>query len=66
MTLSHRRNVRTDQMNYDEAVEAEVTREQARAEIAKHDADGGFEQFLVDVGDRASYSGAEVLAWLGY
>ena len=53
-------------MTYKEAIESEVSREEARAEIARHDTDGGFEQFLLDVGDRPSYSGAEVLGWLGY
>lgn len=53
-------------MTYEDAIDSAVSREEARAEIARHDADGGFEQFLLDVGDRATYSGADVLAWLGY
>ncbi|WP_199851926.1 hypothetical protein [Variovorax sp. PMC12] len=52
-------------MPYEEAIEATVTREQARREIAKHDCEG-FAQFLADVGDRATYTGKEVLDWLGY
>ena len=53
-------------MTYDEAIKAMVSREQARLEIAKHDVDGGFEAFLIEVGDREQYSGQEVLDWLGY
>lgn len=51
---------------YEEACEAEVTREEARLEIAKHDVDGGFALFLKEVGDRETYTGREVLDWLGY
>ena len=53
-------------MSYDEATEATVTREEARREIAQHDIDGTFEDFLAEVGDRPEYLGQEVLAWLGY
>lgn len=53
-------------MDYDEACETTVTREQARREIARHDIDGTFADFLREVGDRASYKGSEVLGWLGY
>lgn len=52
-------------MSYEEALEAAVTREQARIEIAKHDCDG-WEEFLKEVGDKSHYTGAEVLGWLGY
>jgi len=52
-------------MDYDEAIEAMVSREQARREIAKHDCEG-FYQFLQDVGDKLEYAGWEVLDWLGY
>lgn len=52
-------------MQYHEAIEATVTREQARREIERHDCEG-FAAFLADVGDRATYRGAEVLGWLGY
>lgn len=51
---------------YEDACEAEVTREEARLEVARHDVDGGFELFLQEVGDRETYSGQEVLDWLGY
>lgn len=53
-------------MTYEDACEEEVTREEARLEIDKHDVDGGFAQFLADVGDRPTYLGHEVLDWLGY
>lgn len=51
-------------MKYDEAIEATVTRDQALGEVAKHSADVA--AFFADVGDKNSYSGAEVLGWLGY
>lgn len=53
-------------MDYDTALDAEVTREEARREIARHDIDGTFADFLAEVGDRDAYTGAEVLGWLGY
>lgn len=53
-------------MIYEEAIEATVTREEARREIERHDIDGKFDDFLREVGDRTEYSGEEVLAWLGY
>ena len=52
--------------SYEDACLARVTRSQAKAEIDRHDIDGGFEQFLLDVGDRDQYLGKEVLDWLGY
>lgn len=54
------------QMTYNEALDAEVTREEARREIAKYDVPGGFELFLQEVGDKAEYLGREVLDWLGH
>lgn len=53
-------------MDYEEAIETTVSREEARREIERHDCDGGFAAFVAEVGDRASYRGAEVLGWLGY
>lgn len=52
-------------MDYSEACEATVTREEAKREIAKHDGPE-WSEFLDDVGDRAEYTGEEVLGWLGY
>jgi hypothetical protein len=51
---------------YEEACEAEVTREEVRLFIAEHDVEGGFEAFLAEVGDKELYEGKEVLDWLGY
>jgi hypothetical protein len=51
-------------MNLSEAWDCEVTREDARAEILKHDA--SFTDFLAEIGDKPFYVGEEVLAWLGY
>ena len=51
-------------MDYLEACESTVTREDARKEIKLHG--GSFEDFLVDVGDETEYQGQEVLDWLGY
>lgn len=53
-------------MTYEDAIEAEVTREEARREIARHQVEGAFEEFLAEVGDRPTYNGAEVLGFLGY
>jgi hypothetical protein len=41
--------------SYEDACEAEVTKEEARQEIAKHDVEGGFELFLIEVGNREHY-----------
>ena len=51
-------------MSFEEAMDAEVSREEARREIVRHDLDP--EDFFLEVGDREEYSGAEVLGWLGY
>ena len=51
---------------YWEACEAEVTRSEAKAEIAKHQVEGGWDLFVREVGDKETYSGQEVLDWLGY
>ncbi|MBT2322553.1 hypothetical protein J7E62_09365 [Variovorax paradoxus] len=53
-------------MDYEEAIETTVTRAQALAEIAKHDIGEPIESFFADCGDKATYTGAEVLGWLGY
>ena len=51
-------------MSFTEAMEAEVTRDAAEREIAKHNLDPA--DFFNEVGDRPWYTGAEVLEWLGY
>lgn len=53
-------------MDYETALTATVTRAEARREIGRHDVEGGFAAFLVEVGDRSEYTGADVLNWLGY
>ncbi|CBJ36130.1 conserved hypothethical protein (plasmid) [Ralstonia solanacearum CMR15] len=53
-------------MNYYDACEWIVTRAEAKAEIDKHDCDGGFAAFIAEVGDREEYTGKDVLDWLGY
>lgn len=51
-------------MSFEEAMEAEVTKEDAIREIVRHDLDP--EDFFLEVGERVVYSGADVLVWLGY
>ncbi len=51
-------------MDYEEAMTARITKEEARREIAKHSCD--FALFLAECGDRATYRGSVVLGWLGY
>jgi hypothetical protein len=51
-------------MTYSEALEADITRRQAVAEIKKHRLNS--EDFFKEVGDRGLYKGAEILNWLGY
>ena len=54
-------------MTLDEAMECDdLTRAEARQEIARHVTDGGWEAFLADVGDKPQYTGEEILGWLGY
>ncbi|CAE6842653.1 hypothetical protein [Paraburkholderia aspalathi] len=51
---------------YEDACEEIVTRAEAKAEIDKHDCEGGWEGFLAEAGDRPEYEGRDVLDWLGY
>jgi hypothetical protein len=54
-------------MTYEEAIQATVTREEANAEIEKHDSsDATWIDFLNVCGDKEEYSGKDVLAFLGY
>ncbi len=63
-------NIEGDSMNYDEAMEATVSRGEAMEEIRLHPTGAGFQidwhSFLDEVGDASDYLGAEVLRWLGY
>lgn len=51
-------------MSLTEAMEAEVTRDDAEREIRRHHLDPA--DFFREIGDRPWYTGAEVLCWLGY
>ena len=51
-------------MNYEQAIECTVTKEQARKEIKLHGL--RFRDFASDLGNKPKYSGSEVLNWLGY
>ena len=51
-------------MSFEEAMNAEVTKEEASREIVRLDLDP--EDFFLEVGDCELYSGADVLGWLGY
>jgi len=53
-----------DAMTYEEAIETQVAKAEALREIKKHEIDPS--EFLAEVGDCQSYSGAVVLRWLGY
>lgn len=49
---------------YDEACEAVLTARQARHEVEAHGAD--WFEFMDDVGAADTYTGKQVLDWLGY
>lgn len=51
-------------MNFQEALKAKVTKEQARIEIEKHNLN--FAEFVQEKGDKEFYSGKVVLFWMGY
>lgn len=60
-------------MGYDEAMQAEVTREEARAEISRHFQgceasylEEAWADFLAQEGDCDTYEGSQVLSFLGY
>ena len=51
-------------MDYHEACEATVSRQEARLEVEAHDAP--FQEFVLERGDRDEYYGYEILNYLGY
>ena len=51
-------------MTLDEAFEATITKAEAISEIEKHGHAPA--EFFADVGERAEYTGQDVLGWLGY
>lgn len=52
------------QMTYEEAIEAKVTKAEAIRELEKHGL--SFADFSKDHGNKATYKGSDVLAWMGY
>lgn len=54
-------------MTLEEAMEATVTREEARREIEEnHSCDGGWLAFVEEHGWHDTYPGSVVLGWIGY
>jgi hypothetical protein len=51
-------------MDFEEAQQAIVSKAEAAREIEKHGHNP--QEFFAEIGERAEYTGAEVLAWLGY
>lgn len=51
-------------MTYEEATESTVSRNEAIREVKAHGIP--VSEFLAENGDHTEYSGAAVLAWLGY
>lgn len=50
--------------NYEDALEATVTKAQALREVKRHQCDE--QEFLQEVGDKEAYVGSEILQYLGY
>ena len=51
-------------MTYEEAVEATVSAQEAKIEIEAHG--HAWADFVADLGEHSTYSGKDVLGWLGY
>ncbi len=51
-------------LSYDEAMDCEVTKQAAIAELARHQE--SFEEFAAMHGDKETYEGKDVLEYLGY
>ena len=51
-------------MDYEEAIEATVTKQEAKKEIELHYL--RFSDFVLDHGNFETYKGNDVLKWLGY
>jgi len=56
--------VEVSNMDYEEAVDAIISRTEAKHEIEKHGL--SWIEFLAEVGDKQEYEGSEILDWLGY
>ena len=51
-------------MTYEEAISSTVTAEEARREVEAHGHE--WAELTADLGEHDEYSGAAILAWLGY
>lgn len=51
-------------MSYEDAIATTVTKAQALSEVRGHGCDVA--EFFADCGDKSTYAGSDVLAWLGY
>lgn len=51
-------------MNYEDARKIRVTAAEAQREIKRHGC--AWAEFVAEYGDKATYKGSDVLAWLGY
>ena len=51
-------------MNYEQAIELIVTKQEVKNELRLHGAD--FKDFVLDYGNFETYKGKDVLKWLGY
>ena len=62
--MDYHANYSGNRMDYHEACEAIVSRQEARLELEAHDAP--FYEFTQERGDREEYYGYEILNFLGY
>jgi hypothetical protein len=51
-------------MSYEDAIATTVTKAQALSEVRGHGCDVA--EFFAECGDKSTYAGSDVLAWLGY
>ena len=51
-------------MNYEDAIESTVTKQEVKNELRLHGVD--FQDFAIDYGNFETYKGNDVLKWLGY
>ena len=51
-------------MNYEDACQANVSATEAKREIEKHNLE--WADFIAEAGRKSTYTGKEVLDWLGY
>ena len=53
-------------MTLEEAMDCEVTRAEAVAEIKLHGCKADLKEFFLEYGFHVTYQGCDVLGWLGY